>query len=144
VLDRVGSEIHTQAMPLLPDRFRSTRREPPGPFPRIRDMRNPSVDDTACGFSPMIALLAVAALGAALLWSVPTPVAQAKGPVKLTFCGKRACVDKSAPRFAAAMLYGGRSHAGPVCRARVHTVTAVMPGSELARRFLVLASRGLV
>lgn len=105
-------------------------------------MRNPCLDDTARRNRLLLALLA--ALGLTLVWWSPVPVAEAKGPVKFTFCGKRACVGKSSPRFTAAMLYGGSSHAGPVCRTRVHTVTAAFPRVEAPRRFLLVASRGLV
>ncbi len=91
---------------------------------------------------PAIAVT-VAVLGGLLSWAGPTTDAQAKGAVKLRFCGTDGCVKRKAPRFTAAMLYGGRTHAGPGCRARVHEATGFMPRAE-DRRFLIVASRGLI
>lgn len=105
-------------------------------------MRILSTEDTARGYRLRIALIVAISVG--LLWAASTPLAQAKGPVRLTFCGERACVAKSSHRFAAAMLYGGRLHVAPVCSTRVHVVTIVFPPNPERRRYLLHARRGLI
>lgn len=111
-------------------------------LPRIQGMRYLTLQDRVRAF-PVMAV-AVAVLGATMLSAGSTPEAQAKGAVELKLCGTDGCAKRKTPRFTAAMLYGGRSHDGPSCGTRVHTVTASMPGGEGDRRFLVVASRGLI
>lgn len=91
----------------------------------------------------LLGALVIAALGAAIAW--PAPEAAAKGPIKFRLCGERGCVTKKSGRFTAAMMYGGRHHAGPSCGARVHSVTARIPGRHGGeRRYLLRPSRGLI
>jgi len=89
----------------------------------------------------LLGALAIAALGAAIAW--PAPEAAAKGPIKFRLCGERGCVTKKSGRFTAVMMYGGRHHAGPSCGARVHSVTARIPGRHGGERRYLLR-RGLI
>lgn len=111
-------------------------------FLRIQGMRNLSDHNSALIFRLMV--LFIAMLGSSLLWSASAPIASAKGPVKFKLCGELGCVTKKSPRFTAAMLYGGRLHVGPGCSTRVHRVVASIPGSNRDRRYLMVASRGLI
>lgn len=89
-------------------------------------------------------ILLVAMLAVALSASLAVEGATAKGPIKFKLCGESGCTAKKSPRFTAAMLYGGRLHAAPGCQARVHKVTAFLPGPNRNRRYLVVAARGLI
>lgn len=109
---------------------------------RTQDMRD--LTDQARFPGCHLKLASAAILAAAVLWAAAAPGAAAKGPIPFKLCGEAGCVKRSSPRTTAAMLYGGRHHPGPVCRARVHRVRAFMPGTTRDRRYLIVAARGLI
>ena len=90
----------------------------------------------------MLALFAVA--GLLCLWSSSVPGARAKGPVEFKLCGELGCIESNSMRFTAAVLYGGRLHDGPGCATKVHTLIADFPGYGRERRYLLVATRGLI